>query len=75
MFELSIYGILGAIIGMALSGLYIYFEIKRINRKLSPENKPSRWQFINELGGYFVLGVIIFVMCLVSLVMALINAF
>jgi len=43
---------------IAVAGVFLYFAVRRVRKKLDPANKPTTWQFINELGGYAVLAAI-----------------
>jgi hypothetical protein len=33
--------------------------IRRLRNKLSPESKPTLWTYVNELGGYFLVGALV----------------
>ena len=56
-----------------VGGLFLYFAIRRVQKKLDPANKPTTWEFINELGGYALLGVILLGYALVSFLTNLLS--
>ena len=56
-----------------VGGLFLYFAIRRVQKKLDPANKPTTWEFINELGGYALLGVIMIGYAAVTFLLALLN--
>ena len=52
-------------------GLFVYSLVRRLRKKLGPASKPKVWNYINELGGYFVVGLIILVAAVASLISGL----
>lgn len=43
---------------LAVFAISTIFYVRRLMRKLGPEGKPTVWTYINEFGGYIILGVI-----------------
>lgn len=60
--------ILGLACGMAVWFLGIWLAIRRLQKKLGADTRPTVWTYINELGGYILVGIIIIVCLLVTLV-------
>ena len=58
-----------------VGGLMLYFAIRRVQKKLGSENKPTTWRFINELGGYALLAVILIAYSLFTFFNGLLSMF
>ena len=71
LFESLAFGLGAAVVGFLLT----YSAIRRVKNKLDPANKPTRWQYINELGGYFFIGIILLINAIVSVVMGIASLF
>lgn len=46
------------IFSILLFATFVYTAIRRLQQKLGPGQKPTAWTYINELGGYIVVGLI-----------------
>ena len=58
-----------------VGGLMLYFAIRRVQKKLGSENKPTTWDFINELGGYALIAVILIAYSLFTFIYGVLNSF
>ena len=46
-------------LGMLVFGaIFVYSAVRRVQKKLDPSQNPTKWTYINELGGYFFLGIL-----------------
>ena len=50
---------------------FVYPAIRRLQQKLGPDAKPTIWTYINELGGYLVVGLIILIIVVVRILAVL----
>ena len=74
MFGLGIFGTIAATLATSLVGwLILYSAIRRVRKKLDPANKPTTWEYINELGGYAVIAVVLIVSSLVTFITSLLK--
>ena len=58
-----------------VGGLMLFFAIRRVQKKLGSGNKPTTWEFINELGGYALLAVILIAYSLFTFFNGLLSMF
>lgn len=65
--------ILGLACGLGVWFLAIWLAVRRLQKKLGADARPTTWTYINELGGYIVVGIIIIVSLLVTLVQKLLT--
>ena len=50
-------------LGVLLFGMTLISQaVRRLRQKLREESNPTIWTYVNELGGYFVVGVFLVVM-------------
>lgn len=52
--QLGVFFVLAAV----LYGVVLYSAIRRLQKKLGPDANPTVWTYVNELGGYLVVGII-----------------
>ena len=70
----GIFGTIAATLATSLVGwLILYSAIRRVQKKLDPANKPTTWEYINELGGYALVAVILIVSSLVTFITSLMK--
>lgn len=60
--------IIGLGAGFAVWCLGIWLAIRRLQKKLGADASPTVWTYINELGGYIVVGIMIIVFLLVTVI-------
>ncbi|MBD3674528.1 MAG: hypothetical protein HUJ26_13480 [Planctomycetaceae bacterium] len=53
--------IVGFICILLAYGIFLYSAIKRLQKKLGQDVKPTLWTYANELGGYLVVGLLILI--------------
>lgn len=74
MFGIGIFEFIAMPLGMCIvGGLILYFAVCRVRKKLDPANKPTTWEFINELGGYALLAVILIAYALIAFFVGMTN--
>ena len=56
-----------------VGGLILYFAVRRVQKKLDPANKPTIWEFINELGGYALPAVILITYAVITFLFGMLN--
>lgn len=49
--------ILMSLIATVAFGITLFFAIRRLQDKLDPNKKPTLGTYLNELGGYLVVGI------------------
>jgi hypothetical protein len=73
------FGILESLLAIAgpllIGGLFVFFAVRRVRKNLDPANMPTKWQVINELGGYFVVGIVLVLYSLVAFVTWIVRLF
>lgn len=47
-------------------GVLLWSAVRRLQQRLDPKNAPSAWTYVNELGGYFVVGVMLVIWFIVD---------
>ena len=50
---------LGLLITFAFWACLLAAAVWRLRQRLSPEAKPTLWTYVNELGGYLVVGLLL----------------
>jgi uncharacterized iron-regulated membrane protein len=74
MFGIGIFEFVAMPLGVCIvGGLILYFAVRRVQKKLDPVNKPTTWEFINELGGYALLAVILIAYAVITFLFAMLK--
>jgi hypothetical protein len=55
--------IIASVIGIVAFG--IWSAIRRLQKKLSSDAKPTAWTYLNEFGGYIVVGAVLLLSMLI----------
>lgn len=47
-----------SVICAVVYGVALYSAIRRLQKRLGPDANPTVWTYVNELGGYLVVGIV-----------------
>ena len=74
MFGIGIFEFIAMPLGLCIvGGLILYFAVRRVQKNLDPASKPTTWEFINELGGYALLAVILIAYATITFLFGMLN--
>ena len=48
-------------------GISLWSAVQRLRKQLDPQTKPTLWTYVNELGGYLVVGLLVAIWGLIQL--------